>query len=265
MLVVLGSQNSLCPFTGNSTLYLLSFYLPLGRMCDTGPASCRFFPQAIAVGSYVSRWPRIVQLESQTELITLLMLSVAPSQQPDSRLWPRNPFTFQLLQTFDICTCWESKICEQCGLLMDGFKGFLVFGEPCAPMWTLWKACQLWIPWYWTSLETPSTSLSKDFPYTLSIWCLFFAAQGEEAGKMSCLGECLINAAQSRLESWAPTSLGTTQVCGPCKGTRPVLSQSLEIQEPDVQGWSLEFTTIIILALQQWRTCCGWIARAFDR
>lgn len=36
-----------------------------------------------------------------------------------------------------------------------------------------------------------------------------------------------------------------------CKGTRPVLSQSLEIQEPDVQGWSLEFTTIIILALQQ--------------
>lgn len=86
----------------------------------------------------------------------------------------------------------------------DGFKGFLVFGEPCAPMWTL-ESLPVMNSMVLNNSWNSQYFIEQGFPYTLSIWCLFFVAQGEEAGKMSCLGEWLINAAQSRLESWAPT------------------------------------------------------------
>ena len=83
---------------------------------------------------------------------------------------------------------------------MDGFKGFLVFGEPCAPMWTLESLPVM----NSMVLNKPGNShffIEQGFPYTLSIWCLFFAAQGGEAGKMSGLGEWLINVAGGRLET----------------------------------------------------------------
>lgn len=133
--------------------------------------------------------------------------------------------------------------------------------HPCG----LWKACQLWIPWYWTSLETPSTSLSKDFLTPLAF------------------GVYSLQHREKRLEKWAVW--GSGWLMRPRVGLNPelppprnktglwALQGHKTCSEPvswDPRTWCSRLEPGVYhhhhpCSSANGRTCCGWIARAFDR